>query len=197
MELLLIRHALPRRVENAPGKPADPPLSEIGLEQARRLADWLVHESIDALYASPMRRAYETAVPYSELTGIDIRIEPGVVEFDSNAEVYIPLEEIKEQEPERWREMAREGIYSLPELEQFAKVVATALERIIRAHAGDRVAVMCHGGVINVWASHVVGIGATFFFNPTYTSINRFLAASSGERSLVSLNESAHLITGR
>ncbi len=197
MELLLIRHALPRRVENAPGKPADPPLSEVGREQARRLADWLVHESIDALYASPMRRAYETAVPYSELAGIDIRIEPGVVEFDSSAEVYIPLEEIKEQEPERWREMAREPIYSLPELEQFGKDVVTAVERIIRAHAGDRVAVMCHGGVINAWASHVVGIGATFFFNPTYTSINRFLAASSGERSLVSLNESAHLITGR
>ena len=198
MELLLIRHALPRRVENAPGKPADPPLSEVGLEQARRLADWLVHESIDALYASPMRRAYETAVPYSELTGIDIRIEPGVVEFDSNAEVYIPLEEIKEQEPERWREMAREGISALrPDLVAFRKGVIATLEQIIGAHRGECVAVMCHGGVINSWASHVVGVHSPFFFNPTYTSINRFLAASSGERSLVSLNETAHLITQR
>ena len=31
------------------------------------------------------------------------------------------------------------------------------------------------------------------FFEPRYTSINRFLAARSGERNLVSLNEAAHL----
>ena len=52
---------------------------------------------------------------------------------------------------------------------------------------------VCHGGVINGWAGHVLGLGPQMFFNPDYTSINRFRAASSGERSIVSLNETAHL----
>ncbi len=198
MELLLIRHGLPMRVENTDGTPANPPLSELGLEQAARLAEWLLHESIDALYASPMKRAYETAVPFSKRSGHEIRVEDGVAEFDQDSEIYIPLEEIKEQDPERWREMAREGIDALrPDLVAFRKGVIATLEQIIGAHRGECVAVMCHGGVINSWASHVVGVHSPFFFNPTYTSINRFLAASSGERSLVSLNETAHLITQR
>ena len=57
MELLLIRHALPERVETADGSPADPPLSGAGRAQAERMALWLVGEKIGAIYASPMRRA--------------------------------------------------------------------------------------------------------------------------------------------
>ena len=128
---------------------------------------------------------------------MDIRIEPSVAEFDRESEIYVPLEEIKEQDVERWRELARDGFANPEAFEVFRKQVVEALERIIRSHPGERVAVVCHGGVINSFASRVLGIDAAFFFNPTYTSINRFLAASSGERSLVSLNESAHLITSR
>jgi Na+-translocating ferredoxin:NAD+ oxidoreductase RnfE subunit len=57
----------------------------------------------------------------------------------------------------------------------------------------SRVAVFCHGGVINAWATHVLGMKPQLFADVTYTSISRFFAASSGERSLASLNEAAHL----
>jgi hypothetical protein len=39
----------------------------------------------------------------------------------------------------------------------------------------------------------VIGFEPKMFFNPNYTSINRFMAASSGEKSVVSLNEYHHL----
>ena len=68
-----------------------------------------------------------------------------------------------------------------------------AVERIVAAHPRQRVAVVCHGGVINVYAGHVLGIDDPLFFLPTYTSISRVLAASTGERSIASLNEAAHL----
>jgi probable phosphoglycerate mutase len=56
------------------------------------------------------------------------------------------------------------------------------------------VAVVCHGGVINAFAGEVLGIREPFlFFDPGYTSISRFLAAKSGERSVLSLNETGHL----
>ena len=57
MELLLIRHALPIRIENPEGEPADPPLSDAGLEQAVRLARWLEPEPPE--YLSGLLRAEE------------------------------------------------------------------------------------------------------------------------------------------
>ena len=63
-------------------------------------------------------------------------------------------------------------------------VVVEAVERIVAAHPGQRVAVVCHGGVINAYAGHVLGIDEPLFFLPAYTSISRVLAASTGERSI-------------
>ena len=51
----------------------------------------------------------------------------------------------------------------------------------------------CHGGVINVWTAHVLGMAPRLFFEPVYASVHRYLCARSGERNLVSLNETAHL----
>ncbi|MEY4361353.1 MAG: hypothetical protein RL391_659, partial [Actinomycetota bacterium] len=83
MELLLIRHAVPIRREVADG-PADPELSEAGWKQARLLATYLDTESIDALYASPMQRAMQTATPLAESAGLPIRVVDDVAEYDRN-----------------------------------------------------------------------------------------------------------------
>ena len=194
MELLLIRHGLPVRIENDDGRPADPPLSEVGRGQAEQLARWLRTERIDRVYASPLLRARETARPLAKSVGAEIEIEPGVVEFDLDSQIYIPMEELKATDYERWRELVAGGFWDTLDLAGFARTVVLSLERIIEENAGSRVAVVCHGGVINFWTAHVLGMRQErLFFDPTYTSINRFLAAGSGERSLVSLNEAAHL----
>jgi probable phosphoglycerate mutase len=194
VELILIRHGLPLRIENPDGSPADPPLSSEGSRQASRLAAWLREERISAIYASPLRRARETAEPLAEVHGCALAIEPGVVELDHLSSTYVPLEEIKAEDPEAWRALVNGGLYADIDLPAFRRSVAETLERIITIHPGERVAVVCHGGVINSWAGHVLGVREPFFFfDPGYTSVNRFLAAGSGERSVVSLNETAHL----
>ena len=124
---------------------------------------------------------------------VELRLEPGVVEFDQHAETYVPLEELKANDYERWKALVQGGLYATIDIESFRRGVAATLERIIDEHAGARVAVVCHGGVINAWTSHVLGIAEPLFFQPTYTSVSRFLAAGSGERSVVSLNEAGHL----
>ena len=193
MELLLIRHGLPVRVENEDGAPADPSLSNEGRAQASQLARWIATQKIDRLYASPMRRAHETALPVADLTGIEIDLHPGVVEFDQNSAIYIPLEELKRTDYERWFELMQGGLELAADFDEFQRTVLGALEEIIADNAGRRVAVVCHGGVINTWAGHVIRSRQPFIFQPDYTSVSRFLAASSGERNLVSLNEVAHL----
>jgi len=191
MDLLLIRHGLPVRVENPEGAPADPPLSAEGLEQARRVAGWLANEPIDALYTSPLRRAAETAAPLALQRGLSARVEPGVIEFDHMESSYVPLEELKASDPEAWRAQMRS--YGERDAGQFRAVVVEALERIIAAHPGERVVVTCHGGVINAWTSHLLGLDRVFLFEPIYTGINRYRASRAGDRNLVSLNETPHL----
>jgi probable phosphoglycerate mutase len=187
MELLLIRHALPVRVdEGSVDGPADPQLSELGIGQAVALAEWLAEEKVDALYSSPMRRAMETAAPLAERLGLEVVVEDGVAEYDRDAASYIPVEELKAAGDPRWHQVPEQP-------EHFRGVVVEAVERIVATHPGQRVAIVCHGGVVNAYAAHVLGIDDVLFFLPHYTSISRVMAASSGERSIASLNEAAHL----
>lgn len=147
-------------------------------------------EPFDALYVSPMARARQTSRPLETAIGIEAGVVDGVREFDAEEHSYIPIEDLK-ADKERWRRYVQEQRDE--DLSTFADTVIKSLEDIIDGHGGQRVAVVCHGGVINVWAAKVLGLGSSMFFEPNYTSVNRFLAASSGERSIVSLNETAHL----
>ncbi|HIC35745.1 MAG TPA: histidine phosphatase family protein, partial [Gammaproteobacteria bacterium] len=95
MEIVLIRHGLPMRVEAKDGVAADPSLSRIGLMQAAEAADWLVGIKIEAIYSSPLQRARETAEPFAQRSGLEIVIEDDVSEFDRDSSTYIPMEELK------------------------------------------------------------------------------------------------------
>jgi probable phosphoglycerate mutase len=195
MELLLIRHALPIRREVVDG-PADPPLSEAGLAQAALLGSYLASEKLDAIYSSPLARAQQTAAPVAAAQGLAIVIEDGVAEYDRLSNEYIPIEEIKAAGGEGWKEFTSSnwhgaGAFSSPE--EFNAIIIAAVEGLVARHRGHRIAVVCHGGVINGYLAHVLGIEGAGFFYPNYTSIHRIAAAGSGERSIVTINETSHL----
>ena len=194
MDLLLIRHAEPERIVDAEG-PADPPLQARGLAQAEHLAAWLADETIDAVWSSPMRRALETAAPVASTHGVEVVVDDELAEFDREATSYIPIEELKATNDERWIAMVEGRLEDWEgNAELFRAAVVGAVERVIAANAGPRVvAVVCHGGVINNYVGHVLGIERPLWFEPRYTSITRIAASRSGIRSVVSLNETAHL----
>ena len=194
MELILIRHGLPLRRENPDGVPADPPLSETGHEQARAVAGWLGTDGpIHRIYASPMLRAQQTAEPLAEALGMEIETEPRVSEYDRESSSYVPIEELKRTDYEAWREFMRRGYPPGMDLTDFYRAVVEGMGDIVAGNKGRRVAVFCHGGVINAWASKVMGFAFRLFFHPMYTSVNRFHSASEGVESVGSLNETAHL----
>lgn len=196
MELILIRHALPVRMEVTEGT-ADPHLDERGHAQARLLAEFLAGEQVDALYSSPMRRARETAQHVAERLGLAAVVEDDIAENDRAGSSYVPTEELKAAGDPRWREGASAAEWSPDHepLEVFHERIMAGLERIVAAHPGQRVAVVCHGGVIMRYTSTILGQPweQTGFFVPYYTSISRVVASRGGHRSIVSLNESAHL----
>jgi len=189
VKLLLIRHGEPDTA--GPPRP-DPPLSAAGRAQGEALAAWLAGESVAAVYTSPLRRARQTAEPLAVHLGHDVTVHDGVAEYDRNSSAYIPMEDLKKTNYEAWRRRMTQKIFAANP-DAFRNEVATAMEEIIEANRGRRVVVFCHGGVINAWGSHVMGTKEVFFFDPTYTSINRFMAAGSGERTVISLNDTAHL----
>ena len=194
MELILVRHGLPVRREVVEG-PADPELSVEGQDQSARLANYLATESIAAIYSSPMKRAFQTAEPLAVKTSLPISIIDDVAEYDRLSNEYIPIEELRAANDERWHKLVAGGWQSDSDtLENFRHRVVSSLEQLISQHASQRIVVTCHGGVINQYIAHVLGISTERgFFYPQYTSIHRVVAAQNGLRSIVSLNEIAHL----
>ena len=187
MQLLLIRHGLPVRSDES----ADPPLAPEGEDQARRVAHRLVGEPIDAVFASTMRRAIQTAEPFVAAAGHALELRDGIVEYDRGGGTYVPMEVLKREDYPRWKAFV-DGGYGI-DIADFQKTVVATLEAIIEANSGKTVAVFCHGGVINVWTAHILGMTPRLFFEPAYASVHRYLCARSGQRNLVSLNDVGHL----
>ena len=196
MDLVLVRHAEPVRTPAGSGNgPADPGLTPLGVTQSQRLADWLGREQIDAVLSSPMRRAIETAEPVAAGLGVGIEIVAGLVEYDSHSDDYIPMDELKASGDPRWLAMVEgrwEEFGAAPAAEFKARVAHT-VEEIVGRYPGQRVVAVCHGGVINCALASILELDRHLWFEPAYTSISRVVASRSGVRSLVSLNERAHL----
>jgi broad specificity phosphatase PhoE len=195
MELLLVRHALPARIERDDGTPADPHLAGLGHLQVAALAEFLAGESdpAAAVYASPMRRALETARPVAERLGVELHIDDDLAEFDREASAYVPIEELRASGHPAWRAMVDGSYWDSVDLPGFQAKVTAAAERIIEQRAGTTVAVVTHGGVINMYVAGLLGLTPAVFFDPGYASISRARASRGGRRGLVSLNETAHL----
>ena len=193
MNLLLIRHALPLRVELESG-PADPELAPRGWEQAGRLAAWLLAEPVDAVCASPLRRAVQTAEPLAEATGLDVEIVDGLAEWDRESSSYVPIEELRAANDPTWQSLAAGALHELGvDGPSFLARVVSTIDGIAAQRPGQTVAVVCHGGVLNVYLSAVLGLDRLLFFPPDYTCINRVEVGRSGKRLLHTLNETPHL----
>jgi probable phosphoglycerate mutase len=70
--------------------------------------------------------------------------------------------------------------------------VVTVVEGILALHAGKHLAIVCHGGVINSYLGHILGLQEDMFFRPAHASVSRVLAGD-GRRVIHTLNEYHHL----
>jgi len=195
MEIVLVRHALPVRIDGTPdGAPADPGLAERGRQQAQRVVAALAGQDVTALYASPAARARETAAPLAQALGLTAEIVDGIAEFDSGDSSYVPVEELRAAGDPRWHALMSGDLYGagVDPVAFRARVVA-AVERIAAGHPGGRAVLFSHAGAINAYAGHVLGQARTIWFAPAYCSISRIGAARDGRRGVTSLNETAHV----
>ena len=188
----MIRHGLPVRIDGGEAR-ADPGLATEGKDQAERLAAWWAPHGADAVYASPMRRAQETAAPLAAALDVEVALDIGLEEFDAHLNFYVPIEELRADE-DRWKQVVEEWLSPEAEAQRqtFRDGVVTTIDAIAERHRGQRVAVVCHGGVINAYLSRLLSLPGTMFFEPSYTSVSRVLSGDSHQQ-LVSVNECPHL----
>lgn len=195
MELLFVRHGRPEHIVTDDGSPADPPLSDVGHRQASAVADWLVEGHLHAVYSSPMRRARQTAAPIEKAFGLDASIREHLSEFDRHSSSYVPQEVLKQTDPEAWKQLASgQFMDDLGDPVGFVAAVTAQVEQIIVDHPGERVAIVCHGGVVNAYLASCLGFAPPDFmrFDVDYSSVTRILASSQGHRSVLSVNERTH-----
>jgi 2,3-bisphosphoglycerate-dependent phosphoglycerate mutase len=193
MELIFVRHGLPEREVANDSSAADPGLSSTGSAQAVALGEWLGREPLDVIAQSPARRARETAAPLARRCGLTPITLSGLKEFDAGSASYVPVEEMRAAGDPKW-ELLRQGrLYGTDEEAQaFRLRVVASVESLLHT-SGTRTALVCHGGVINAYLGHILGIEKPLWFAARYTGVCRVLAARTGERSLMTLNEVPHL----
>ncbi|MRH86258.1 histidine phosphatase family protein [Nocardia sp. SYP-A9097] len=193
MQLILVRHAQPRRVQGASG-PADPDLTEIGVEQAGRVPAALAQHHIARVVSSPQLRARETARPTAEKLGLEAEICDGLAEYDRDLPAYIPIEDAQ-QDFRAVYDRIKAGY--LPEQidgDAFIRRVLDSAGDIAATTAHtDTVVAFAHGGVINVLLQDVLGLERPLTFPIDYCSITRILYSRTGRRTVATVNENAHV----
>jgi len=198
VDLFIFRHARPIRqvIEQSQGLGADPELSEVGHRQAARTADLLRDRGIHHVVSSTMLRARQTADPTAEMLGLEIEQLDDLKESDHESNVYVPLEEMRPDDPDTAHyfdlDTLEDHIFS-EGLEAFQTRVERGFEKVIAENRGRRVAVFCHGMVITVYLKTIIGITDVLNMRPDYCGLTRVQASSTGVRSVRSFNETHHV----
>lgn len=204
-KLLLIRHGETAwNAEHRIQGRLDVPLSATGVWQTRQLAQRLADEPIDAIVASDLARAWMTGLPLAELRGLEMIAEPRLRERSFGIFEGKTLDEISVQhagEFAAWR--ARDVDWRIPEGEsatEFIARVLAALHDIVLAHAARTVAVVTHGGVLDVVYRNARGLAwdAPREHQMLNASINRLQArATPLQLEIVGWGDVGHLEQAR
>ncbi|MDQ6692790.1 MAG: histidine phosphatase family protein, partial [Candidatus Dormibacteraeota bacterium] len=169
LRLILIRHGTStwndeRRIQGQ----LDPPLSEKGREQARRLGERLNGSPADAFYSSDLLRARETAQAVATGVGRKPQLLPELREVGLGEWEGLRREEIVARYPEEWKSWSVRPDWDLvPGGEgaaAFEARVGTAIDSLARKHGSGTILVVTHGGVIQVALLRIVGRAAAGIF---------------------------------
>ncbi|HUL64288.1 MAG TPA: histidine phosphatase family protein [Burkholderiaceae bacterium] len=203
--LLLIRHG--ETAWNAESRiqgQLDVPLSNAGIWQAGRLAQRLAGERIDAIFASDLARAWLTAQPIGHSRQVDAVPDLRLRERHFGIFQGHTLDEISTRWPGEfasWRERDPEWVIPGGESgREFIERVLDALDEIAQRHAGQMVAVVAHGGVLDVAYRHARGLAwnAPRQHLMVNAALNRVAARAQPLRiEVLEWGDVAHLATAR
>jgi probable phosphoglycerate mutase len=181
---------------------ADVPLNHVGLTQAGRLAARLRAEEVRfaAIYSSDLQRAWQTAAAIGAALGIAPRAVPSLREIDVGRWSGRTNAEIRAEDAEAYErirsgeDLARGGGERF--LDLYSRVVGMA-ERLAAEHAGARLALVTHGGVVRALLLHAARDKVGLHPHPQRVHIGNtsitVLACDGGGWAIERTNDMAHL----
>lgn len=129
-------------------------LSPRGQRQAKILADYLRVKTIDAVYASPMKRVQQTLAPTLKLGRHEQTIYPDLREIDFGDWTGLNWGDVRDKfnfAVHEWLEQIEHpGAPNGESGKHFRARVEPCLREIVNKHNGQNVAIFCHGGVIRM-----------------------------------------------
>jgi 2,3-bisphosphoglycerate-dependent phosphoglycerate mutase len=173
-------------------------LNDRGRWQAQRLARALADEGLEAVYASDLGRARETAQAVADAARLAVQTDAALRERRFGAFEGLTFREIEQRYPEqsrRWRE--RDAGYG-PEggetLDLFFRRAVAAVAAIAERHRGQHIAIVTHGGVLDALyrAASRIAIDAPRTWQLGNASVNRLLHGEMGF-ALVGWSDTFHL----
>lgn len=153
LHLMLVRHGetewnVQRRFQGQ----SDVPLSELGKLQAELIAERLAGQTIDAVYVSDLKRAWDTAIPIAEKTGLEVSSEPRLRELKFGILEGLTFEEAEEKYPKMiaaWLEDFNNTPEGGETIDQFNARIVSLLDDLIGKHDEKVVLLVGHGGSLS------------------------------------------------
>jgi probable phosphomutase (TIGR03848 family) len=165
--VLLVRHGQTATTGTIlPGRAAGLHLADAGRGQATRAAERLAElKHVDAIYASPLERARETAAPIGTTRGLKVQIDKGLLECDFGDWTGQELKTLMKL-PE-WRQVqGYPSGFRFPNGESFSEMqirIVGALERLRAKHPGGVVVAVSHADPIKAAVAHALGTHLDLF----------------------------------
>jgi len=165
--VLLVRHGqTPTTGKVLPGRASGLHLAEAGVRQAEQVAERLTgFRNVDAVYASPLERARETAAPIGRALDQRVRIERGLLECDFGDWTGAELKKLMKK-PE-WTTVQRApSTFRFPNGESFTEMqtrMVSTLERLVDRHRGRTIVCVSHADPIKAVVAHAMGTHLDLF----------------------------------
>lgn len=173
-------------------------LDAVGEWQAQRLALALGDEQLDVLYSSDLARARQTAAPLAARKKLQVRVDAGLRERGFGEFEGLSFKQIEQRWPEQaaaWRQRDPDfGARGGEVLRDFRERVVAAVTRLAMAHRGQSIALVTHGGVLDLLYREAtrVALDAPRTWQLSNAGINRLLSNAEG-LFLVGWDDCAHL----
>jgi probable phosphomutase (TIGR03848 family) len=165
--VLLVRHGQTATTGRLlPGRAPGLHLSDDGRRQAEAAAQRIAKvKRVAAVYASPLERARETALPIARARGLAVRIERGLLDLDVGRWTGLRLDRVSKR-PE-WSIVQRyPSGFRFPDGESFVEMqtrVTTLLATLVERHRGGVVVVVSHADPIKAALAHALGMHLDLF----------------------------------
>ena len=142
------------------GRMAGVPLNAAGIEQAERVGFMLQRAGVDALYASPLLRAQQTAAPIARVCGMAVEDAPALNEIDVGDWTGASFDALAEDP--RWALWNAERLHHRPpggeSMLDVQRRMAAWLAAMGEGAADRTVVAVSHADVIKAACCHTLGL---------------------------------------